>query len=306
MSSNPLPKIVDDLPLLPARDAAVHKHMLGRIGIIAGSRCMSGAAVLCGLGALRGGAGLVRVFCAESIVPLVSSAEPSLMTVALRETKDGEIRAHAVKLAEEQLKWPTVIAAGPGIGLGEEQAALIRNLITAFPGPMIVDADGLNGLAGPGGESWLEAEREEPIVLTPHAGEFNRLARTFGIDPLADSSDEARIRAAHALSSRTETIVVLKGPRTVVCTPRQAYVNSTGNPGMAAGGMGDVLTGLIAALIGQGMPAFDACRLAVHVHGLAGDRLAKQIGPVGFLARELADELPAAILAALPGRIGFR
>lgn len=306
MTSDSSLKIVDDLPLLPARDVSVHKHQMGRIGIVAGSRGMSGAAVLCALGALRGGAGLVRVFCAESIVPLVGAEEPSVMTVGLRETKDGEIRAHAVKLAEQQLSWPTVIAAGPGIGLGEEQAALIRNLIQAFPGPMVIDADGLNGLAAAGGEAWHEAEREDPIVLTPHGGEFNRLAKTLGLDTLESSTDEARIAAAHALSVHTQTVVVLKGPRTVVCTPRQAYVNTTGNPGMAAGGMGDVLTGLIAALIGQGLPAFDACRLAVHVHGQAGDRLAKRIGPVGFLARELADELPGAIASVLPGRVGFR
>lgn len=306
MSSTPLPKIVDDLPQLPAREAGVHKHMLGRVGVVAGSRGMSGAAVLCALGALRGGAGLVRVFCAESIVPLVSTAEPSLMTVGLRETKDGEIRAHAVQLASEAFEWPSVLAVGPGIGMGEEQAALTRGLIAAFAGPMVVDADGLNSLAAPGDDAWLAPDREEPIVLTPHGGEFNRLARTYGLEPLTDSTDEARIRAAHALSSRIGTLVVLKGPRTVVCTPRQAYLNTTGNPGMAAGGMGDVLTGLIAALIGQGMPSFDACRLAVHVHGLAGDRLAKRIGPVGFLARELADEIPGALAAVMPGRIGFR
>lgn len=306
MSASASPKLVTDLPALPQRAPDAHKHKLGRIGLVAGSRGMSGAAVLSALGALRGGAGLVRVFCAESIVPLIAAGEPSVMTVGLRETKTGEIRAHALELAREQFQWPTVIGVGPGLGLGSEQAALVRNVIAAFSGPLIVDADGLNALAAEGGEAWHEAERDEPIVLTPHGGEFNRLAQKLGLKELHDASDESRIEAAHALSTRTQTLVVLKGPRTVVCTPRQVFVNTTGNAGMATGGMGDVLTGLIAALLGQGLPAFDACRLAVHVHGAAGDRLARRIGPIGFLARELADELPGALASVLPARLGFR
>ena len=292
------PPITSDVPLLPPRDPATHKGQVGRVAIIAGSRGMSGAACLAGLGALRGGAGLVRVYTAESVQPLVAASEPGMMTVGLQEDVEGRI----VKI--EDTGWATVAAIGPGLGTDSTLPAVVARLAAGFAGPVVIDADGLNNLATV--PNWWTARAKQPTIITPHPGEMARLRTGAGLPPLFGNDDDARLRCAHEYARLTSCVVVLKGYRTVVSTPTQAYINTTGNPGMATGGMGDVLTGLLAALLGQGFSAFDAARLGGYAHGLAADLCAKEIGPVGYLAREVADSLPAALARCGHGPVGFR
>ncbi len=304
MSEPRLPAVVTDVPALSPRAETTHKGEAGRVAILAGSRGMSGAAVLCGLAALRGGAGLVRVYAPASIQPIIAMSEPSLLTTALDEDESGRIRASG--LAAIDLSWPDVIAIGPGLGRSAEVARVVTGLLERYLGPVVIDADGLNNIAGNTREDW-QRYLSRRSVITPHPGEMSRLRRGMGLpDVPVFHEDHARIEIAHEFARLASTTVVLKGHRTVVCTAGEAYINTTGNPGMATGGMGDVLTGLIAALLGQGLSPFDAARLAVYAHGAAADHLARQRGPVGYLAREVADGIPAALAEACRPRVGFR
>ncbi len=281
----------------------MHKGHAGRVAVLAGSRGMSGAAVLSALGALRGGAGLVRVYCPESVHPIVAASEPCLMTVPIGEDEKGWIvSGPAVKQLD--LDWADVLAIGPGLGQGLGRPELVSFLVREFDGPVVVDADGLNNLAATAGKVW-QSRVDRATIITPHPGEMARLRAGAGMSPITNKGDDSRITIAHEYACYAGITVVLKGHRTVVCTPSEVYVNTTGNPGMATGGMGDVLTGLIAALLGQGLDAFAAARLGVYAHGLAADHCAKQIGPIGYLARDVADELPAALYQASRARIGF-
>lgn len=303
-----LPEPIATIPGLPARHLQTHKGQTGHVALFAGSPGLSGAAVLCGLGALRGGAGLVRLFCPATIQPPVAAAEPSLMVIGL---PDDDPNAALVAAGDP---WSHVLAVGPGCGQSPGFVAFVRGLWkqTRPARPLVLDADGLNALtlviSGDECEEWERARAARTgltTVLTPHPGELARLQVAAGQPPLHDSSAEARCRAAYDLAAMLGTIIVLKGHRTVVASPDQLFINTTGNPGMATGGMGDVLTGLIAALLGQGLSGFDAACLGVYVHGLAADYCARQIGARGYLAREVAASIPAALEEATRPRIGF-
>jgi len=307
------PRIVTDVPLLPHRPQAAHKGTSGHVAIIAGSREMSGAAILTGLGALRGGAGLVRVLAPESVQPIIATHEPCLMTVPLPETKSGQISYKALKtVAAATQDWASVIAIGPGLGAAAAEHDDIHKLCAIAIGdskvPVVVDADGLNAYAGMHPMEW-GLDSGAPMVFTPHPGEMARLrgAPDVNLAELKGADDETRLRMAHEYAEKLscDLTVVLKGYRTVVTTKEAAYFNTTGNPGMATGGMGDVLTGLIAALIAQGLDTFAASRLGVYVHGRAADHCSRQIGRVGYLAREVADAIPGALEEASQPRIGF-
>lgn len=303
MSTAP-PTPTYDVPELDPRPPGMHKGMAGRVALIAGSRGMSGAAVLSAQGALRGGAGLVRVCCPQCVQPIVAASEPCLMSVPLAEDSAGRI-AYGRLPADFDLTWPTVLAIGPGLGQTPALATFIADLLAQFRGPVIADADALNNVAAMGTGVW-RARAGRETVITPHPGEMTRLCSGAGLPDNAGDDDDSRLRTAHAYAVATGVAVVLKGYRTVVCTPSEAFINTTGNPGMATGGMGDVLTGLVAALLAQHLKAFDATRLAVRAHGLAADRCKTQIAPVGYLAREVADLLPAALAETSRPRIGFK
>ncbi|MFH1747736.1 MAG: NAD(P)H-hydrate dehydratase [Planctomycetota bacterium] len=307
-SSDTPPRIVTELPRLPARKPEMHKGQVGRVAIVAGSRGMSGAACLSAIGALRSGAGLVRVYSPECVQPIVAASEPCLMTVALEDDTRGLIAAvPALDRLRADLEWPNVLAIGPGLGQDGALAPLVTGVLEMFADPMVIDADGLNNLTlTESGTPWWQARSGRATVITPHPGEMLRLCRHAGLQVTLESNDQSRLNVAHEYAQLTGLTVVLKGHRTVVCTPDRAYFNTTGNPGMATGGMGDVLTGLIASLLGQGLPAFEAACLGVHMHGLAADRLARQIGPVGYLAREVADLLPAAMAQVSRAPMGFK
>jgi NAD(P)H-hydrate epimerase len=278
---------LDDSPMprLAERPAESHKGHFGLALVIGGSRGMAGAAAMAGMAALRGGAGLVRLGVPEVVQDLVASFEPSYMVSGLPSDPAGRIFATAREKIDELSAAATVVALGPGMGRSPQLDALAASLYTELSLPMVVDADGLNALAA---RSDVLARPGGPRVLTPHPGEF---ARLWGSRVEADD----RPAAAIALADRCGVVLVLKGHRTLVTDGAKKAVNTTGNPGMATGGTGDVLTGLIAALVAQGMTPYDAARLGVHVHGLAGDLAAEDLGQVAMIASDLIRYLPQAL-----------
>lgn len=291
-----------DLPPLPPRPDDGHKGTFGKVLIIAGSAGMTGAAALAGLGALRGGAGLVFVAAPRSVVPVVAGIEPSYLTVPLPETPEGRIAGKADAELLERAAGCDAVALGPGIGRSKKLGNLVVNLFHAVSAPMIVDADALNALAE---ASEFDAEQATGVlpstsqgfqkipgtcrVLTPHPGEF---ARLIGSDVATVSARREELAVRYA--ERNGVLLVLKGHRTLVTDGYRVAENTTGNSGMATGGTGDVLTGLTAALLGQGMPPFDAARLAVHLHGLAGDLAAAELSKPGMIASDLPRFVPLA------------
>ncbi len=272
----------EPLPRLPSRPVDAHKGMFGTALIVGGSRGMTGAVALAGMAALRGGAGLVRLAVADCCLDVVAALEPSYMTAPLPADVQGRIAAAAYKPIMELAKSATWVACGPGLGRSPELRELVVRLYRDIALPMVVDADALNALAarpealGQGGG---------PRVLTPHPGEF---ARLIGRKLDRPASEQAAVE----LAARCQLVVVLKGHGTLITDGRRQARNTTGNPGMARGGSGDVLTGLIAALGCQGLSAYDAARLGAHVHGLAGDLAAAELGQVSMIAGDLVRFLP--------------
>jgi len=278
----------DPLPRLPARPPDSHKGHFGFDLIVGGSRGMTGAVALAGMAALRGGAGLVRLAVPEGCLDLVASFEPSYMTAPLPGDAEGRIAAEACPKLIESAEWADVVALGPGLGRSKDLDELIGRLYREVPKPMVVDADGLNALAT---QPDVLGDHAAPRILTPHPGEFARLTgRKLAEKPGRDEQEEAAVE----LAARANVIVVLKGRYTLVTDGSDRYKNTTGNPGMATGGSGDVLTGLITALTGQGLSPYDAARLGVYLHGLAGDFAASEHGEVSMIASDLVDFLPDA------------
>lgn len=273
--------------LIPERPVETHKGDVGRILVVAGSVGKTGAACLAGRGALRGGAGLVTVATPRSCVAVVAGGAPEYMTLPLPETSDGAVSASALDMLLSARC--DVMAIGPGLGTGEDAAELVETLLARADVPIVLDADGLNVCAG--GLERLQGRAGRPLVLTPHPGE---MARLLGTSPSEVQDD--RLAAARRLAADRHAFVVLKGARTLVAAPDgSVVVNVTGNPGMATGGTGDVLTGLIAAWIGQLRDPGAACAVAVYVHGLAGDVAAERHGEVAMTASDLVDAMGAAV-----------
>jgi NAD(P)H-hydrate epimerase len=277
---------VVSLPVLPPRPADSNKGDFGRVLVVAGSRGMSGAAILCASAALRGGAGLVRLAVPQEIVPIVASANPCYMTASLPQDEQGRIAARAEAELLALARANDVVALGPGLGQSPHLAGLAAALITQTRVPLVIDADGLNNLRD---RTDLLRGRPAPLVLTPHPGEFARLLRSDVATVQAARRDLAvRFAAEHGV------VLLLKGHGTLVTDGRRVYTNRTGNPGLATGGTGDVLTGLVAALLGQGLEPFAAAQLGAYLHGLAGDLARDQLGEVSLIAIDLLDYLPQA------------
>jgi len=277
---------VTQLPILPPRRADSNKGNYGRVLVVAGSRGMSGAAVLSASAALRGGAGLVYLAVPEGIQDRVATANPCYLTVALPQDDHGQIAGRALAELLPLLQANDVAALGPGLGRSQELTTLVGSVLAQARVPVVLDADGLNAL-----EHRSEELRHHagPVVITPHPGEFARLTGSRVADVQA-----RRQELAAQFAAEHRVVVVLKGQGTVVTDGRRVHVNSTGNPGMATGGTGDVLTGLVAALLGQGLEPFAAAHLGVHVHGLAGDLARDERGEVSLIASDLLDFLPYA------------
>jgi ADP-dependent NAD(P)H-hydrate dehydratase len=279
-------EIVNELPRLTPRPPDSNKGNYGRVLVVAGSRGMSGAAVLCGTAALRGGAGLVTVAVPEEILPIVAAGNPCYLTASLPQDNEGKFSDLAEKRIHELAKLNTVVALGPGVGRSAVLNQLIPNLIRTLEIPIVLDADGLNALQG---QADRLNDHAAPVILTPHPGEF---ARLLGCD--VPTVQARRQELAVQFAEKHNLVLVLKGHGTVVTDGRLVYQNRTGNPGMATGGTGDVLTGLIAALLGQGLEPFAAAQLGVYLHGLAGDLAQEDFGQVSLIASDLLTYLPQA------------
>ncbi len=275
---------VPPLPQLPSRRRDAHKGDFGTVLLVAGSRGMTGAAVLAGLGALRGGAGLVRLAVPDVCLQTVAACQPSYLTAPLPSDPAGRIAAEAYQPILALTEAATVVGCGPGLGRSWDLDQLVCRLYQELAKPMVVDADGLNALAS---DPDVLDQPAGPRILTPHPGEFARL-----IGRRLEA--EARRTAAVELAARCGVVIVLKGFQTLTTDGRRQAINSTGNPGMATGGSGDVLTGLIAALVAQGLEPFEAARLGVYLHGLAGDLAAAELGEMSLIASDLPDYLPQA------------
>ena len=286
--------IPPDLPRLPPRTSDAHKGTFGRVLVVAGSRGMTGAAVLSGAAALRGGAGLVRVACPVEVQPIVAMGNPCYMTVGLPHHADGTYSESSFDDVLRYASEADVLAIGPGLGNRSDVARLVRHLLTACPDtPAVVDADALNVLAADADEWPI---RNGPTVLTPHPGEFARMRKIPTAGVQANRENLAREFAA-----RNRVVVLLKGQHTIITDGARTRINETGNPGMATGGSGDVLTGLLAALLAQGLSAFEASALAAWVHGHAGDLASAELSQVALTAADLLDYLPLVFRELEPG-----
>ena len=276
---------IEKLPRLPERASDSHKGTFGTVLALAGGRGTAGAAALVGGAALRSGAGLVRVCCPSEVQPTVASFEPSYMTYPVAHDAEGLVCFEAGRKAlEKHLPLATVLAMGPGLGQSADLRELVRWVVEGVEVPTVLDADALNNLAG---QTEALGHLKRPVVITPHPGEFSRLT---GRDTKEIQADREAHAVGFAEGARGMTLV-LKGAETIVTDGRRLYKNTTGNPGMATGGSGDVLTGVIAALIAQGMEAFDAACLGVYAHGLAGDIARDNNGVVGLIAGDIVDSL---------------
>ncbi|QJW93676.1 NAD(P)H-hydrate dehydratase [Frigoriglobus tundricola] len=277
---------IHELPRLPRRAAAGHKGTYGKVLVVAGSRGMSGAAVLCGRAALRAGAGLVQVASPVDVQEVVAAGCPAYMTTGIRQHADGSFGDGTAEETFDLARSADVLAIGPGLGRGQGTGTFVRSVLDEITDkPVVLDADGLFAVSPFTGV----ARRTAPLVLTPHPGEFARLT-----GDAAPTTDAERHKQAVAFARMFGCVLLLKGSGTLVTDGANLYRNTTGNPGMATGGSGDVLTGVIAALIGQGLGALDAAVLGAWVHGRAGDLGAGAIGQTALTAPDLVEHLPAA------------
>jgi len=274
--------------VISSRLSDAHKGDFGHLMVVAGSPGKAGAAIMAARGALRTGAGLVSVATPNNIVPIIQSQVVEAMAVPSAESIEGTL---GIGSAEELLKAMgkmSAAAIGPGLSTHYETVQAVRNLIQRLTIPSVIDADGLNALVG-----FLDILKRvnASIILTPHPGEMGRL---LGIS--SDDVQRDRIAIATAFARKHRVTVVLKGAATVVATPYGwVFVNSTGNPGMASGGTGDVLTGMIGSFLAQGYTASQAACLGVYVHGRAGDLAAEEKGEASMIAGDLIEKLPEAI-----------
>lgn len=276
-------KRITDIPMLPDRCPNSHKGTYGKVAIIGGSIGMSGAPVLAGKAALRTGSGLVRLAVPESIQPVVASMEPCYTTVALSDDQTGKISDNSIGQILKIIEDNDVIAFGPGCGIGYGIKKVLQEIIKK-PIQLVIDADGLNNLCSI--YKWWEILKADTI-LTPHPGEMARLWNSVFREDMPND----RIETAVKFSERTDTVVLLKGHETVVAQSGKYYVNTTGNPGMATAGAGDVLTGMVLSMIGQGLDNFDAAVLGAYEHGLAGDRAVQERSQRSIIASDIIENI---------------
>lgn len=281
-------RIKEDLSmesLIPQRKADSHKGSYGRIGIIGGSQGMTGAPYLASMAALMAGSGLVYSIIPKSLETIMSI---KLTEVIVRAVDDGG-KAYFNKKSLDDIMNIThemdTIAIGPGFGVDEERELIVDEVIKNYNKPLVIDADGINCISN--NRNVLNS-RNQPVIITPHTGEMSRFVGV-GIKEI----QENRIYYSKYISDKYNIIVVLKGTDTIVSSPKgDIYINKTGNPGMATAGSGDVLTGIIASFIGQGLSPFDAARLGTYIHGLAGDLACNKKGENGMIATDILDNIP--------------
>lgn len=290
------PRIEEMASLLPRRKPEAHKRECGQILVLAGSVGFTGAATLTCRAAMRAGAGIVTLGIPQSLNDILEVKLTEEITHPLPETRDRTLSARAY---EEIVRISTafdVLAVGPGLSRNEETATLVFRLLDSISLPMVLDADGLNVLVGQGN---LLKERKGETIITPHPGE---LARLFGTT--ADEIQKDRIGWAEKGARQWSVVLVLKGARSIIASPDgKIAINSTGNSGIASAGTGDVLTGIIASLLGQGLTPFEAAVLGTYLQGLAGDMVAQEKSLFGLIASDLIDYLPRALKALEETRV---
>jgi len=271
---------VTNIPRLMERAADSHKGTFGTVLVVGGSYGMAGAPALAASGALRSGAGLVRVAIVNEILPMVASFNPCYTTIPLGQAEEGMLGGRAAGAVLEAARDCDVVAIGPGLGVGAGPQEVLRGLITTAGMKIVIDADGLNNLSQM--HHWPDI-RKASVIVTPHPGEMKKLWTGLFREPIPDD----KAQAAGLLAQRCGVVVVLKGAGTVASDGTKYYVNETGNAGMATGGTGDVLTGVIAAMIGQKLELFEAGVLGTYVHGLAGDIAEIKYGQVSLIATDV-------------------
>lgn len=274
------------MAVLSQRKLNTNKSDYGHIFVLAGSRGLSGAGVLCASAAMRSGSGLVTLGIPESLYPVVAKRVfLEVMALPLPETREKTLNLSSYQKIFDFCQKANVLAIGPGLSRNPSTQRLIRKIISHINKPLVIDADGLNALV-----RHLDI-LPRAAILTPHPGEFSRL-----IGKPIEYIQKNREKLAKSFASYYNIVLVLKGHRTIVAARgKKIYVNSTGNPGMATAGSGDVLTGIIAALLGQGLSAFEAAKTGVYLHGLAGDLAAKEKTQAGMIASDIIDKIPEAI-----------
>ena len=265
-----------------------HKGTTGHLLIIAGSPGKTGAAAMTSISALRAGAGLVTLGIAETLNAVLEPQVLEAMTAPLPATQPGVLGESAFDTIKNLMEGKKCVAIGPGLGQAEKTKKLVHKIVKSSSIPLVVDADGLNNLAG---QVQILKSARAPVILTPHPGEMARL-----MDTGVGAVQQNRIKCARDFAAGLNVHVILKGARTVIAHPDgRVFINPTGNAGMASGGMGDVLTGIVAGLITQGLSPEDACRAGVYLHGAAADGLAQSMGPYGYLAGDVMHAIPAEI-----------
>lgn len=267
------------LKILPKRKSDTHKRNYGKILLLCGSKGYTGAAALAAMGALRAGAGLVYLCVPESIYAIESTKLTEAIVFSL-DDQDGMLSPKSVERIEALLTDMDCVLIGPGLGRSVGTLAVLSSVLKNFEGTVVLDADGINLVAM---HKDLLRGRLGPTVITPHEGEFQRLSDTLHL---------GRCSAAVELAREHKLIVVLKGHQTVITDGVECFINTTGNPGMAVGGSGDVLAGMITAFIGQGIDPLKASAAAVWLHGTAGDLCAKRLGQYGMLPTDMLNTLP--------------
>ena len=273
--------------ILPARKLDTHKGDYGHVFILAGSIGLTGAAYLASSACLLSGSGLVTLGIPESLNSIMEVKLTEVMTKPLAQTKQLTLSLAALAQIKKILPEIDALAIGPGLSRNPQTQSLVRKLLSILTKPAVLDADGINALIG---KLRILRNLKSELVITPHPGEISRL-----LNLRIGQVQKNRAKIAKDFARKYNVVVVLKGHRSVVVDRNgQVYINETGNPGMASGGCGDVLTGMVAAFLGQGVDSFTAAKLAVYLHGLAGDYAAKEKGEISLTATNILDKLPQA------------
>lgn len=269
--------------LLPVRPRFSHKGDFGRVLLVCGSVGFTGAAALAARAALRTGAGLITVATPRQVWPIVAAKLDEPMVMPMAEDKAGRLSLQAAPALAQLLAKADACLIGPGLGRSEELDALVAALVGEARCPVVLDADGINAMAG-----HIDRLREAacPLILTPHDGEFLRLSPGAALPP---ADFDTRADRAMMLARQLGAVVLLKGYRTAITDGKRLYRNETGNPGMATGGSGDVLAGMLVSLLGQGLAPLEAAAAAAWLHGAAGDRCAAERGEYGMTPSDLID-----------------
>ncbi|MDI6787122.1 MAG: NAD(P)H-hydrate dehydratase [Planctomycetota bacterium] len=290
-------KIVKQLPRIKPRRADTHKGDYGKVLLIAGSKGMSGAAYLSAQSSIRSGAGLVYLATPSSQQPILSSKLACVITHPLAETPAGTISRKALKEMTFLLENPTnrhwnftfndidAVGIGPGLSRHPQTMEFVRSILPILPCPTVIDADGINALI----DNHQILKKMRTAIMTPHAGEMARLLGTT-----ATKIQFNRLDSAIETSRKLNAIIVLKGHKTIVTDGENVYINTTGNPGMATAGSGDVLTGMLVGFLGQKFSPFEASQLAVYLHGLSGDIAVKKSTEPSLIATDILDSIPDA------------